>query len=203
MNTTSPQIGADAFVRLLADIKKISDATVRTAGGDGRDYRAMTQLVRKSLTQHVLDGTADDAQNGFLRALTDLLCMTVDGAAPDDQWNPLKNTAAAFADGHGAVAPYAPAGDAPKRVTAARANLAHSALYEITEVSIALRKLIAERDTQGELMFVARGMLARIQALAEAADDVVHDFAEPLDDAELARIVTCGAKDRLVGADHV
>ena len=63
---------------------------------DARDYRAMCELVQASIESNVNHECAAHRE-GYLRALVDLLCIAGDGCAPDDEWNPIANTARAFA----------------------------------------------------------------------------------------------------------
>lgn len=78
----------------------------------------------------------------------------------------------------------------PITITATRHELAHQALYEITLISSVLRDHISKHDESGEIAPLARGMLARVQLLSEAADECLghgDDWSEP----ELAKIVNC------------
>ena len=63
---------------------------------DARDYRALCDLVQASIESNVNHECAAHRE-GYLRALADLLCIVGDGCAPDDEWNPIANTARAFA----------------------------------------------------------------------------------------------------------
>lgn len=67
------------------------------AAGDARDYPAMVDMVQRDLAAN-LDHPSLDHRQGYLRALTDLLCTVGDGAAPSvDSWDPIRTTAASFA----------------------------------------------------------------------------------------------------------
>jgi hypothetical protein len=64
---------------------------------DGRDYRGLVQLVQASLDAN-LQHPDPAHREGFLRALTDLLCIEGDGCGIDDadEWDPIRNTARSF-----------------------------------------------------------------------------------------------------------
>lgn len=105
MKTVNPlaKAGAEAFIDLInkvnahseADLERYAD--VVECGRDVRDYRAMAQIVAGELHRNLFAAHPEHAQ-GFLRALTDLLCMEGDGCGPDDDWDPIKNTAAAYGE---------------------------------------------------------------------------------------------------------
>lgn len=80
-----------------------------------------------------------------------------------------------------------------------RHELATSALYEITEISRALREHIAEHDSSASVVTVARGMLARVQQLSEAADECLGNGDQEATDA-LYHVVYCRPMPR--GARH-
>lgn len=99
--------GAQAFQQLLRDLHTRSEADLEAygrvhpdypVGVDPRDYRALSQMLAASIDRNL--NHADAARReGYLRALTDLLCIQVDGCVPDfDDWNPIKNTAQAFGE---------------------------------------------------------------------------------------------------------
>lgn len=91
--------GAVALHDLIHRIGAVSDATCDGLGdarGDGRDYVAMVQMLEASIRSNVGKGSAEQRQ-GYLRALAHLLCLVADGAGPTATWNPLVETAAAFA----------------------------------------------------------------------------------------------------------
>jgi len=64
---------------------------------DGRDYRALCELVQASIEEN-LHHQRPGHREGYLRALTDLLTMVGDGCAPGegDDWRPISNTARSF-----------------------------------------------------------------------------------------------------------
>lgn len=91
--------GAVALHDLIRRIAAVSDATCDGLGdaqGDGRDYVAMVQMVEASIRSNVSAAGAEHRE-GYLRALAHLLCLVADGAGPTATWNPLGETAAAFA----------------------------------------------------------------------------------------------------------
>ncbi len=59
-----------------------------------------------------------------------------------------------------------------------RDSLAVQALYEITLISTHLRGHIARVDRSGEIQYVARGMLDRIQTLSETLSEYVEPTGE-------------------------
>lgn len=94
----SLRAGADAFQSLFARIDEIGRETVFRFGEDidGRDYVAMSKAIEASL-RAALDDSDAQLREGYLRALTDLLCIVADGCAPsDDTPDPLITTAPAF-----------------------------------------------------------------------------------------------------------
>lgn len=104
--------GANAFKALVDKIGTISCETCGSwadyeAGGapppDERDYASMLALVETSLREH-LDHSDAMRRQGFLRAMTDLLCMSADSSVPDfSEWDPIRNTARSF-DARGSAA---------------------------------------------------------------------------------------------------
>lgn len=102
MNTKqSTRNGAAALQDLIAYIGDLSDITCSDlfdhgADGDTRDYVGMSEMVLASLRTNL--GHADGLHaEGYLRALTSLLCTVADGCAPSSDWDPLRETEAAFA----------------------------------------------------------------------------------------------------------
>lgn len=101
------QAGATAFKDLLEQLRAKGDADLGAYWAarpesdceDARDYRALGAMVLTGVDCHL---THQDAghREGFLRALTELLCRVMDGGIPCGDWDPLNNTAAAFADGN-------------------------------------------------------------------------------------------------------
>jgi hypothetical protein len=81
----------------------------------------------------------------------------------------------------------------PAGISGLRAELAHSALYEIGKISVALRQFIEKQDASGEINPLARGMLARIQKLSEAADECLGNGDDWDDDALEKIIARAGA----------
>lgn len=79
-------------------------------------------------------------------------------------------------------------------VTDRRGDLANKALFEITKISEVLREYISRQDSSGEIAPVARGMLARVQALSEAVDVVLgnDDEVSPWPDDRLAALIENG-----------
>jgi hypothetical protein len=101
--------GATALQDLIRSLGDKADADLAAAytrtseveAGDARDYRAMAELVRQDLEAN-LDHPSPDHRQGYLRALTDLLSIVADGFHPGSNWDPIKDTAAAFARPEGA-----------------------------------------------------------------------------------------------------
>lgn len=100
--------GAEAFSELLNVIRMVSSDTVWEFGEsiDGRDYTRMSRVVAHSIVDNL--GRATGAsRDGYLRALTDLLCLVADEALPEKDRDPLKVTEPAFLAekiGRGAIA---------------------------------------------------------------------------------------------------
>lgn len=93
--------GASAFRGLCAKIDAIGEETYGRTGRDvdDRDYRAIVAAIRTSLSAHVVDASEAHA-NGYLRALADMICTSLDGCCTDlldSEWNPIANTEAGFA----------------------------------------------------------------------------------------------------------
>ena len=88
-------------------------------------------------------------------------------------------------------------------VTKTRHDLASTALFEITNVSIALRGIIASPFDPQVFETVSRGMLARIQQLSEAVSECI---AEPenqdQNDGDLFLTIEC-RRQPVLGAAHV
>ena len=95
--------GAAAFIELIKTVQALSEADlaqyseVAETGRDVRDYRKMADAVGFALRSNLFQADPAHAQ-GFLRALTDLLCMEGDGFSPGDDWDPIHNTAAAYGE---------------------------------------------------------------------------------------------------------
>jgi len=82
-------------------------------------------------------------------------------------------------------------------VTKVRHDLASTALYEITNVSIALWDIIASPFDPQVLETVSRGMLARIQQLSEAVSECIAEPAEQgQDDDTLFRAIECRGRPK-------
>lgn len=99
------QAGAAALQGLIRRIGDMGDADLAAAdddaAGDTRDYQAMAAAVQADLAAN-LGHDSPEHRQGYLRALTDLLCMVADGAGPGDGWDPIQVTASAFARPEGA-----------------------------------------------------------------------------------------------------
>jgi hypothetical protein len=78
----------------------------------------------------------------------------------------------------------------PITISARRQMLATTALYEITFISQALREHIAKNDSCGLVEPLARGMLARVQQLSEAADECLGN-GDDWNEQKLGEIVLC------------
>lgn len=69
--------------------------------------------------------------------------------------------------------------------------LAQSALLEITNLSILMRRLIPEHDRGGVLEPLTRGMLKRVQVLSEAVSDCIERNDESPAIEAVARTIGC------------
>lgn len=95
--------GAHAVKALITAIHEQSERDLEGGGKaaetgkvDPRDYRAMAKMVEDALRKNWAEATPDHVE-GFLRALTDLLCREGDGfSLPDGDWDPIAVTAKAF-----------------------------------------------------------------------------------------------------------
>ena len=99
-NTHATEQGAAGFRDLLAYIGDLSETTCTDLyehgdNGDSRDYLGMSEMVAQSL-QTNLNHVDPEHRQGYLRALTSLLCIVADGCAPGADWEPLRDTAPAF-----------------------------------------------------------------------------------------------------------
>lgn len=82
-------------------------------------------------------------------------------------------------------------------VTKARHDLASTALFEITNVSIALRHIIARPFDSQALETVSRGMLARIQQLSEAVSECISEPEnQDQDEDDLFLAIECRRRAR-------
>lgn len=72
-----------------------------------------------------------------------------------------------------------------------RVDLARDALNEVRALSIVLRDVLASQRDELTIEALGRGMLARVQALADAAADALDPAGEPVDG--IAALVTCRA----------
>ena len=73
-----------------------------------------------------------------------------------------------------------------------RVELADDALREIDEVVAALQAHIASNDESQHVVHLARGMLARIKDLSQAASECIeHRREERGDDSKLIERITC------------
>jgi hypothetical protein len=97
MYSQQVQQGAQAFRDLLEVVKKLSDDTADPDSAvDTRDYVAMFGALESSLNANLVDAGAG-RREGFIRALTDLICVSVDCACPNLDWDPIETTNPAFA----------------------------------------------------------------------------------------------------------
>lgn len=100
------QAGAMALQDLIRRIGVMAEADYIGADLDGdnvedeRDYPAMAAAVHASITDNLLHPSGDHRE-GYLRALTGLLSIVADGSAPGQGWDPIKDTAAAYARARG------------------------------------------------------------------------------------------------------
>ena len=91
------QAGAAAFFALRARLQEISDTTCGEDPDrpDQRDYRAMGDEVLRSLADNLGHRSVAHRQ-GYLRAITHLLAVEVDGGVASSDWDPLAATAWAW-----------------------------------------------------------------------------------------------------------
>lgn len=84
--------GADALIALVNEVKRESERQL--ADYDGRAYHELVRTVETSLDRHFVHSDAAHRE-GYLRALTDLLCMVADDVTPSRSsgWDPIANTA--------------------------------------------------------------------------------------------------------------
>ena len=86
------------------------------------------------------------------------------------------------------------AGDAGTvSLTAQRIDLARDALNEVRAISILLRDVLSRDRDELTIEALGRGMLARVQDLADAAADALDPSGQPAD--EIAALVTCRAAE--------
>ncbi|MGC4062961.1 MAG: hypothetical protein QM749_19815 [Aquabacterium sp.] len=89
--------GANNFMLMLRKVLEIGDETVcRFGSGDGRDYRAIAFEIETSIYANLM-GSGKATREGFLRAFSDFLSISMDGFGLPDQWDPLSSTALAYA----------------------------------------------------------------------------------------------------------
>lgn len=97
--------GVDAFKALLATLRDKADADLAAywtqhpdaEGTDGRDYKALSEIVLADLRKHLLDSDSPDRE-GYLRALVSVLVWEAEeGESQDEHWDPIGITARAFA----------------------------------------------------------------------------------------------------------
>lgn len=102
---SSVRIGAESFRHLLDTINQLGQASLEAhwsanpedEGEDRRDYRALAKLVEEGLMRGLSD--PDQARReGFVRAVTDALCMFSEGCSPGETWEPIRVTALAFGE---------------------------------------------------------------------------------------------------------
>lgn len=103
MATENVNQGAKALIDLIDSIGVISNATCYLIDAkpeaDTRDYKAMAAMVNDTLQAMMAADQDATVREGFVRAMTDLLCMTADGTGiGTDAWDPIGVTAAAFND---------------------------------------------------------------------------------------------------------
>jgi hypothetical protein len=97
--------GTAAFRALCQQVDAIGDATAGRSGledCDDRDYTAIVAAIRASLATN-LEGVPDAHATGYLLALADVLCTSLDGCnldLRDPAWDPIKNVEAALARAH-------------------------------------------------------------------------------------------------------
>lgn len=72
-----------------------------------------------------------------------------------------------------------------------RVDLARDALNEVRALSIVLRDVLARERDEVTIEALGRGMLARVQALADAAVDALDPAGESVN--AIAQLVTCRA----------
>ena len=95
--------GADSFKCLMVHIQRIALSAPSTdTDADTTDFRAIVAAINHSLARDLVASPAG-VQEGYLRAMADLLACTTLGVLPrtfDDSWNPIEQTDYAYrADG--------------------------------------------------------------------------------------------------------
>ena len=75
--------------------------------------------------------------------------------------------------------------------TGSHVEQALSALLEITNLSIVMRRLFAEHDRGGLVEPLTRGMLQRVQVLSEAISDCIERNEESPAFDDVARTINC------------
>jgi hypothetical protein len=96
--------GADALKALMQTLGAISNLTLSPeTEADTRDYACMTRLVHRALTLNLHHQNPNHVQ-GFIRAMTDLLCINADGCGVTlGKWDPIDDTAHSFEGGESVV----------------------------------------------------------------------------------------------------
>jgi hypothetical protein len=101
---TTLHSGAAELLSLLRQLATKGDADLSAywaahperEGQDGRDYRALADMVATAIEGNLRYPDATHRE-GFLRALTDLLCAEADECFVDlDGWDPIAHTAHSF-----------------------------------------------------------------------------------------------------------
>lgn len=97
------RLGAQAFIGLIEVVHGMTETNFKDAASDHpeldhldpRDYKAAALVIRGTML-HNLSHADEARREGFLRALTDLICLVADDAIPGDDWDPIATTAASF-----------------------------------------------------------------------------------------------------------
>ncbi|MFT3820477.1 MAG: hypothetical protein QM750_23170 [Rubrivivax sp.] len=93
------RLGAQVFIGLIEVVSGMTETNFKDSddvdSSDPRDYKAAANTVR-GVMLHNLNHHEDARREGFLRALTDLICIVGDGFGPGEDWDPIATTAASF-----------------------------------------------------------------------------------------------------------
>lgn len=156
--------GFEAFKELMFNIKTLSNDTVDPeAEEDTRDYFSMFDAVVKSINSNVVEAVPMHRE-GFLRSLTDLLCMSSDGVTPGENWDPIKTTAPTFAERE----PF----PVDSTIQADRAGIALQASWEIEGIA----DLVHANMTTDVENLVHRALLRRCKRLSSV---IMSALGEP------------------------
>lgn len=174
----SPRTGATALQALVRKLDDRASADFDAAydgnddaDEDPRDYRAMAAIVEADLYANLTHPAAEHRQ-GYLRAITDLLCAVGEGCSVPADWDPISNTSVAFSKADGV--PLADIGSA---------GLVGAALYDRTARTIGeISAASFHRDGKEDHQAMVGTLLAALQEAIASGPAVAVGFALPLVD---------------------